>query len=86
MSFCQIDFKRLFRNDSLICVITNKFIKDKSWIKPKFKNDTVLIHEQGHFDIEEIYARKFRMQISIGVFNKSNLRTKIDSIYSIIKN
>ncbi len=36
--------------------------KDLSWIK--YKNDSITLnHEQGHFDICEIYARKLRQAI-----------------------
>lgn len=34
------------------------FIKSKSWTI--LKNDDLLKHEQGHFDITEIYVRKLR--------------------------
>ncbi len=31
--------------------------------KKKQVNDTLLHHEQGHFDLTEIYARKLRRKI-----------------------
>lgn len=40
------------------------FIPDQSWVKSTMKNDYVLAHEQLHFDIAEIYARKLRQQLS----------------------
>ncbi|HVM89393.1 MAG TPA: DUF922 domain-containing protein [Puia sp.] len=36
--------------------ITCQFDKNKSW--GRVKTDYILAHEQGHFDIAEIYARK----------------------------
>lgn len=39
--------------------IINNFWKTKSWVKKSYMNDTILLkHEQGHFDISEIYARR----------------------------
>ncbi len=36
------------------------FIKNQSWVKPEGRNDYVLLHEQKHFDLAEIYARKLK--------------------------
>ena len=32
--------------------------KDESWIKDEFRRDHILKHEQGHFDIAHIYAKR----------------------------
>lgn len=40
------------------------FYPDKSWYKPDEINETTLAHEQLHFDITELHARKFREGIS----------------------
>ena len=38
--------------------------KKESWIKDEFKdNDEVLAHEQGHFDIAHIYARRLEASL-----------------------
>ena len=34
-----------------------KYDEQKSWSKPKEQTDNLLQHEQGHFDIYEIYGR-----------------------------
>lgn len=41
------------------------FYPDQSWCKPESVNDHVLGHEQLHFDITELFARKFRKRISL---------------------
>ncbi|WP_239000335.1 DUF922 domain-containing protein [Hyunsoonleella ulvae] len=41
------------------------FYPDQSWYKPESVNDHVLGHEQLHFDITELFARKFRKRISL---------------------
>ncbi len=34
-----------------------------SWVRPDAKTDLLLRHEQGHFDITEIFARKKAKQL-----------------------
>lgn len=40
------------------------FYPEKSWVKPELADNHVLGHEQLHFNITELHARKFRQQIS----------------------
>ena len=40
------------------------FYPEQSWYKMKRANNHILQHEQLHFDITELYARKFRYRIS----------------------
>ncbi|MBT8303127.1 MAG: hypothetical protein KJP09_01545 [Bacteroidia bacterium] len=40
------------------------FYPDKSWYKPSKVNEIVLAHEQLHFDITELNARKLRKRIA----------------------
>lgn len=40
-----------------------KYDKQKSWSKPKEQTDDLLRHEQGHFDIYEIYGRLIMQRI-----------------------
>jgi len=42
-------------------IVVNKFLKEKSWIK--VNKPHVLSHEQGHFDISEVFARKIRKAV-----------------------
>lgn len=39
-------------------VVVAYFNKNKSWVQRDKMNSNTLIHEQGHFDIREIYAKK----------------------------
>jgi len=45
------------------------FIKKESWKKDKLPSDYLLNHEQKHFDITEIYARKLRKILTETTFN-----------------
>lgn len=58
------------------------FFKYRSWKKKNWVNDEVLAHEQKHFDIVELYARKLRKTISETSFkNYNQLVSKIDELY-----
>jgi hypothetical protein len=59
--------------------ITCSFSKTKSW--GLHKTDYILAHEQGHFDIAEIFARKLNMKMSDYKFNKNNFKTDLRKIY-----
>jgi hypothetical protein len=45
-------------------IITTEFEKNNSWVIPSRKTEDLLNHEQIHFDIAEIFARKLRSKLS----------------------
>lgn len=63
---------------------------NKSWARkdePDFLNETLLEHEQLHFDIAELTARKLRKALNNQKFTKENYEYKIEAIRSsILKN
>jgi len=62
--------------------ITCNFSKAKSW--GLMKTDYILAHEQGHFDITEIFARKLHESLQNYTFNKKSFRRDINDIYQAI--
>jgi len=60
-----------------------QFYPEKSWYLKERVNDTVLGHEQLHFDISELFARKFRKRIQETKFTK-NIQQEIGQIYDQI--
>jgi len=62
--------------------ITCNFSKIKSW--GLMKTDYILAHEQGHFDITEIFARKLDEALSHMDFNKRTFKKDINEIYQEI--
>jgi hypothetical protein len=64
MSDCGISSKMKAEKDTLSFLVESYFIPHNSWIKEKKENTKLLNHEQGHFDINEIIARKFRMELA----------------------
>ena len=54
----------------------------RSW--GKHKNDFVLKHEQGHFDIAEIFARKLNQRLKAYTFNNATYKEDLKTIYTTI--
>ena len=74
---CTTLFKRFFylRNDSVFCRIKTFFNPEKSWKKStNLDNCYDLNHEQLHFDITEIFARKIRQSIINNNLNEETMQ------------
>lgn len=41
-----------------------RFLPAQSWIKPRQRTPRVLAHEQGHFDLAEVTARRLRAKLA----------------------
>jgi hypothetical protein len=57
----------------------------KSWVKEESKDKDGLQHEQGHFDISEIYVRRFRKCLNEEKFKSKNIKENINKIYALKK-
>lgn len=86
MSKVGFDFSSSFNSKdcTLEVTVTSYFTKSKSWVKEEKKSDHLLVHEQLHFDIAEIYARKFRKAVKESKLKKSNIKNKFEDISSRI--
>jgi len=62
--------------------IESRFSKTRSW--GLYKTDYILSHEQGHFDIAEIFARKLNKKMSEYKFNKRTYQQDLNKIYNDI--
>jgi hypothetical protein len=67
------------RNGELTYQITCNFSKIKSW--GIVKTDYILAHEQGHFDITEIFARKLYQELKAYRLNVKTYKQDINNIY-----
>lgn len=65
--------------------IESFFIPSKSWAHPEHKTDNVLMHEQSHFDIAELFARRFRKIISDKSLDVKSLQKYYERIYDDYK-
>lgn len=57
------------------------FYPNQSWYKKGHVNTIVLAHEQLHFDITELHARKLRKQIDEASFSL-NIKNEISKLHS----
>ena len=70
------------RNGKLSYQITCKFSKNKSW--GLVKTPYILAHEQGHFDITEIFARKLYQALKDYRLSRSTFQNDINRIYETV--
>ena len=59
------------------------FYPEKSWYHPELSDAVVLMHEQLHFDITELFARKMHKILSGRTFS-GNVRGEVRQIFSKI--
>lgn len=62
--------------------IETVFNEDKSWKDVKRINDYVLLHEQKHFDIAEIFSRKLRKEVAEKIKTSSDFDKYFQGIYN----
>src|SRR6187401_2909837 len=79
MTTTHLGFSYSVANGKITYKIDCQFEKNKSW--GLVKNDYILKHEQGHFDIAEIFARKLNKEIK-EYLSKSNKHEGMNPIYS----
>jgi hypothetical protein len=61
--FSGITFSLLQEGSTITCEVKAYMIPQESWLRNKIDTAT-LAHEQAHFDITEIFARKLRRDLS----------------------
>lgn len=69
---------------SLDYKVESIFYPNKSWVKEIEEVDYLLAHEQLHFDITELHARKLRKALE-NYKPGNNIKKELDSIYSVIE-
>ena len=60
-----------------------EFYPNKSWYRPELCDSLILSHEQLHFDITELHARKMRKRLSESQFTK-NIKAEVKEIYKVV--
>jgi hypothetical protein len=70
------------KNSELTYTITCNFSKKKSW--GLLKTEYILAHEQAHFDITELHARKMYEALHNYEFNPETFKKDIAAIYEKI--
>lgn len=63
--------------------VTAYFYPEESWYRPERCNDNTLAHEQLHFDISELFARKMRLRLETTTFSE-DVKAEVRRIYKEI--
>jgi hypothetical protein len=79
-----ISYSLAYNEDSFSTKVLCYFIKSKAWSKFK-TSDTLLQHEQVHFDIVELFARKLRKSFTEYKFNPKTVNLDLKNIFLRIK-
>jgi len=82
ISYIGINYKLSAKGQNFSYTILTYFASLKSWVR--IFTEKSLIHEQGHFDIAEIFARKFRQAIKQYKLNHSTIKQDIKNTYNRI--
>ncbi|OSZ80746.1 hypothetical protein CAP36_05735 [Chitinophagaceae bacterium IBVUCB2] len=70
------------KNSKFTYSIQSRFSKTRSW--GLYKTAYILSHEQGHFDIAEVFARKLHKKMSEYKFNSKTYQKDLKKIYDKI--
>jgi hypothetical protein len=73
-----------YDDDGLEYSIKCSFNKQKSWVR--IRNTEVLAHEQGHFDLAELHARKLFKAMKAYKFNANTVSKDVNTIYDSLMN
>jgi predicted secreted Zn-dependent protease len=73
----HVDFG--YNEEGFQYTIQCNFDKHRSWVR--IRNSDVLVHEQGHFDIAELYARKLNKALKAYRFNAKTAAHDLNQLY-----
>ena len=78
-----IQYKSLHKDDTSIVLKTySLFYTKESWEKLQYRTKESLKHEQGHFDITELYARKLSKAFASYKYCKTTVENDLNDIFS----
>lgn len=81
---CGIGFETnsVSGNNPVEIFVYNSFSTIDSWVRPGISDLMVLQHEQGHFDLCELYTRKFRERLSRTKVTGRTMKTVLPGLYN----
>jgi hypothetical protein len=68
-------------SDTVNLVVNVFFVKNESWVKQNAKSLSLLNHEQAHFDINELFARKFKQQLIKHKFTNASFLENFSKLF-----
>ena len=82
VTYCGFGFETntLTLSNKVQILVKNSFRKDISWVIPNERTPEVLEHEQGHFDLCEIYTRRLRDKfnsLNVTVYNLNSVLAEV---------
>lgn len=75
----NINFQFGYGSSGFTYSISCRFDKSRSWVR--VKNDHILAHEQGHFDIAELHARKLKKSLSTYKYKEQTVDADVNRLY-----
>lgn len=81
-----IETSLVANNEVAKVYVFNVFDKQQSWVREGYDRDDVLQHEQGHWDICEIYTRKMQARFDAARITGANLKQQVARIYDEVSN
>lgn len=83
-TFTSIKYKLLDRDTACNVQVRCIFLKKVSWTQPQHATEYALLHEQIHFDISELFARKLRQAYCRYKYNRQTVNADVAEIFSRI--
>ncbi len=80
----EIGYEYWLEDNKFKFKVTCEFVKNLSWVAPKGKTEYILVHEQKHFDLAEVHARKLRKAFEEEDITIKNYKRQIKTIYNRI--
>lgn len=66
--------------------VASYFFPDQSWVRPGKETESLLAHEQLHFDITELHARKLRKAMEeFDIKKTTNIKPALQALYKGIE-
>jgi hypothetical protein len=78
----NINFNFGYGSNGFRYSISCRFDKSRSWVR--VKNDHILAHEQAHFDIAELHARKLKKALSSYKYREATVNNDLNRIYDTV--
>ncbi len=75
----HLGFSYSITNGEFVFTVSSLFSQTQSWVR--HKTVYILAHEQGHFDIAEIQARKFYQSLLSYKFNEKSFKKDLNNLY-----
>lgn len=69
-----IQYRYYCEDGKIQYAIQSVFLKDESWVRETARTDDYLRHEQLHFDITEVYARKLKRFLGQRIYYCDDVR------------